>query len=270
MKLAALAAASVTLVLASSAGAATRHVVETAAAGTVRADFAYDCCFANLHLTISRNGSVLLDEAIQPPIRDEEIQPARYFAHKKSLAVRDLDGGGEPEVMLDLYTGGAHCCWYTEVYHYSAAGNSYVLTTHGWGNVEYRLSDLDHDGLPELVSGDDRFAYVFTDFAGSSFPLQIWHYRGAFDDVTRRFPARIRRDARRQWHWALAKPTRTDNRGYLAAWTADRCLLRHRAAAFKRLDLLRRRGQIAKGWDRTPRRYLRHLRRFLHRTGYLR
>ena len=274
MKLAALAAATATLVLAAAAGAATtRHVVETAVDGSVRADFAYDydsenTLFTNLHLTVSRNGSVLLDEAIQQP--ETQVEPARYFAHKKSVAVRDLDGGGEPEVVLDLYSGGAHCCWSTQVYRYTASTNAYLVVTHGWGNADYRAVDVDHDRLPEFVSGDDRFAYVFTDFAGSSFPLRIWNYRGArFDDVTLRFPARIRHDSRRQWHWALAKQTRADNRGYLAAWTADRCLLRHCASAFKRLDVLRRQGRIGHGWDRTARRYLKHLRRFLRHTGYL-
>jgi hypothetical protein len=275
VKLAALAAASVTLVLAAAAGAATRHVVETAVDESVRADFAYDydaknTRFTNLHLTVLRNGSVLLDEAIQPPAPNTEVWPARYFSHRKSVAVRDLDGCSEPEVMLDLYSGGAHCCWYTQVYRYTATTNAYLMVTHGWGNADYRSVDIDHDGIPEFVSGDDRFAYAFTDFASSSFPLRVWHYRaGVFDDVTRRFPARIRRDARRQWHWALAKPTRADNRGFLAAWTADRCLLRHCASAFERLEVLRRQGRIGHGWDRTPRRYLTHLRKFLRRMGYL-
>jgi hypothetical protein len=275
VKLAALAAGTATLVLATAAGAAAiRHVVETAVNGSVRADFAYDydannTRFTNLHLTVSRNGSVLLDEAIQQS--ETQLEPAQYFAHKKSVAVRDLDGGGEPEVVLDLYSGGAHCCWSTQVYRYTASTNAYLVVTHGWGNADYRSVDVDHDGLPEFVSGDDRFAYAFTDFAASSFPLRIWNYRGGlFDDVTRRFPARIRRDARRQWHWALAKPTRADNRGYLAAWTADRCLLRHCGSAFEQLNVLRRQGRIGHGWDGTPRRYLKHLHKFLRRTGYLR
>jgi hypothetical protein len=30
--------------------------------------------------------------------------------------VRDLDGDGEPEVLVDFYWGGVHCCFYTDVY----------------------------------------------------------------------------------------------------------------------------------------------------------
>ena len=275
MKLIALAAASVTLVLAAPAAAATRHVVETAVDGSVRADFSFDYDardyrFTNPHLTISRGGSVLLDAAVPAP-PDTEVQPARYFAHKKSVAVHDLDGGGEPEVVLDLYSGGAHCCWYTQVYRYTASANAYLMVTHGWGNAGYRSVDLDHNGLPEFVSGDDRFAYVFTDFADSSWPVQIWSYRsGRFIDVTRKHPALIRRDARREWRWAFATQRRAYNVGFLAAWTADQCLLRHCKSAFKQLGALRRQGRIGLGWDRTTRRYLVHLHKFLRRTGYLR
>jgi hypothetical protein len=274
MKLAALAAASATLALASS-GAATRHVVETATDGSVEAQLSYDFKapyrFTHERLTIKRSGAVLADVALKPIAGAIEIVPARFFDHRQSVAVRNLDPGAEPEVVLDLYSGGAHCCWYTEVYRYAAA-NAYVLDRHIWGNVDYRLADLDNDGLPELASADDRFAYAFTDFADSSFPVQIWKYRtGVFRDVTRRFPALIRRDARREWRWAFATQGRANNRGFLAAWTADQCLLGHRKSAFKQLGVLRRQKRIGHvGWDRTARLYLAHLRRFLHRTGYLR
>ena len=53
------------------------------------------------------------------------------------------------------------------------------------------------------------------------------------------------------------------------SWTADECLLRHCRSAFRRLELLRREHRIGRGWDATPRKFLRHLRRFLGRTGYL-
>jgi hypothetical protein len=274
MKLAALVAASATLVLTPSANATTRHVVETAVEGNVEAVFSFDFKapyrFTKPHLTIRRGGAVRFDGALKPLTSDSEVVPERYFDHQKSLAVRNLDLDAEPEVVLDLYSGGAHCCWYTEVYRYSAPPDAYLRATHIWGNTEHRTADLDDDGLVEFVSRDDRFAYEFTSFAYSSFPVQIWSYRaGRFVDVTRRFPARIRRDGRRQWHWGLSRQYHADNSGFLAAWTADQCLLRHCTSAFRQLDVLGRQGRIRLGWDKTPRRYLHHLRRFLRRTGYL-
>ena len=275
MKLAALAAAA--LVLASPAGAATRHVVETAVQGNVEAAFSYDFRapyrFTHARLTIKRGGAILADEKLKPMTRYAEVVPARYFDHQKSVTIRNLDLDVEPEIELDLYWGGVHCCWYTMIYRYSAASGAYLSARHLWGNVDYRSADPDHDGLPEFVSGDDRFAYQFTDFGDSSWPVQIWTYRsGRFLDVTRRFPALIRRDARRQWRRGLSKQYRSDNSGFLAAWTADQCLLRRCASAFKQLNVLRREGRIGPDptGDRTVRRYLAHLRRFLRRTGYLR
>jgi hypothetical protein len=250
-------------------------VVETAVVGNVEAQLSYNFkapySFTHALVTIKRDGAPLVSETLSPLTRYAEVVPARYFDHEKSVAIRDLDGDSEPEIVLDLYSGGAHCCWYTIAYRYSPATGAYLGTRHVWGNTTYRVTDPDRDGRPEFISGDDRFAYVFAAFAYSSSPVQIRRYRaGRFGDVTREFPGLIRRDAHRQWRSALAKPFRRHNAGLLAAWAADQCLLRHCASAFKQLAVLKRQGRIGLGWDPTPRRYLAHLRLFLRRTGYVR
>ena len=270
MKFAAVAV--VTAALASTPAPA-RHIVETATSDNVEAQLSYDFKapyrFTKAHVTIKRSGAVLADQALKPIPGAIEIVPARFFDHRQSISVRNLDSGPEPEVVLDLYSGGAHCCWYAEVYRAESTADG--LTTHVFGNADYRIANLDHEGAPEFLTGDNRFAYEFTDFADSSGPVQIWRYRaGRFVDVTRRFPALIRRDARREWRRALSRQGRADNVGFLAAWAADQCLLRHCKPAFEQLGVLRRQGRIGLGWDRTARKYLTHLRRFLRRTNYLR
>src|SRR5262249_20832680 len=40
------------------------------------------------------------------------------------LKVVDLDGNGEPEVLVDAFTGGAHCCVLTEIFQFS--GSAYT------------------------------------------------------------------------------------------------------------------------------------------------
>jgi len=261
------------LAVCANAAAAVRHVVEGAGSGAVAAEFSYDYDtqkfdFSNLHLAIRRAGVVLVDEPVKPLWPETVAWPG---GRGKSIDVRSLDRDPEPEVVLDLYSGGAHCCWYSEVFRYVPSASTYLMGVHSWGNVGYRPADLNRDGLREFVSGDDRFAYQFTAFAGSTFPIQIWDYRaGRFVDLTRKFPAAIRRNARRQWHWALPKRARVAEVGPLAAWTADECLLRHCRAAFRQLEELRRQHRIGRGWDATPRKFLRHLRRFLRASGYLR
>jgi hypothetical protein len=278
-----LAAAVSALVCATSTAAAPRHVVETASATSTTAQLSYDYhpgayAFSHPHVTITRAGTTLVDTPVRPlPYHGLTLQvdPAHYFEHAKSVFVRDLDGDGEPEVYLDLYWGGAHCCWYIQVYRYGPSGR-YSLRTHVWGNPQARRADLDHDRLPEFVSGDDRFPYEFTDYADSTWPVQIYRYRaGAFANVTRRFPSAIAADAARQWRTAFAKQNagRT-KRGVLASWAADECALHRCAAAFRRLHRLALRGVLARHYacpcDRTATDYLRHLRGFLRRTGYLR
>jgi hypothetical protein len=252
--------------------AASRHVVETVASGNIEADFSYDHSkyrFTHPHLTIKRGGAVLVDKDLKPLTSYGEVDPARYYNHQKSISILNLDTDPEPQIVLDLYWGGAHCCWYTEVYRYVSDANSYRLTTQLWGNVDYRPADLDRDGVQELISADNRFAYQFASFAGSGFPIRIWDYRGGrFEDVTRRFPSQIRRDARQQWRWAFRRQSRGENVGLLAAWAADECLLRHVAFAFRQLDVLRREHRLGLGQRGSAKAFLRHLRRFLRRTGY--
>ena len=44
----------------------------------------------------------------------------------RSIGLRDLDGDGEPEVLLELFSGGANCCLSTLIYRYRANANTYV------------------------------------------------------------------------------------------------------------------------------------------------
>ena len=68
-------------------------------------------------------------------------------------------------MLVDFYTGGAHCCFYSVIYRY--VGGRYVSSFHFWGDPSYRLVDLNRDGRPDFRSADDRFAYAFSCFACS-------------------------------------------------------------------------------------------------------
>ena len=250
------------------AGAAPRPHVERARLGSVEATFSYTYNrakfrFANQHLTIRRAGSTRFSARLRRLCDYCDVQPANFWTSKRSVSIRDLDGDGEPEVLLDLYWGGAHCCWYTEIYRYAG---TYRRLSHVWGNPDYKLRYL--DGLPEFVTGDDRFAYAFASFADSTWPVRILRYRaGRFAFVTTAYPREIGRDATRQWRWAMARKKAGDNQGILAAWAADECMLDHCAAAFATIDHLARTGRLH-GEASAPK-YMKHLRRFLRRTGYL-
>jgi hypothetical protein len=82
----------------------------------------------------------------------------------------------------------------------------YRLLTQDFGNPGVTIRDLNGDGLPEFITGDGRFAYRFTDYADSAWPIEVERYiNGAFVDVTRRFPEQIRADATRLLRGAVGR-----------------------------------------------------------------
>ena len=145
-------------------------------------------------------------------------------AGTSAVKVADLDGDGEPEILVDVFSGGAHCCLTARLLTFNGTG--YTSLDIGYGDVGYVLKDADGDGRPELVGYDPRFSAVFTAFAGSGFPPSVLQVdRGATVDVTRRFPKLIRADAAARLK-DLRKAKRGDDvRGILAAYVADEYLL---------------------------------------------
>jgi len=267
------------VVLVLPAPAAAKVTQQTSESAGVKATLSFDCKQRNLidckdfKLSITRQGVELVSNQALVPTGEEGTAPGDPLP-RKSVLVSDLDKNGEPDVVVDLFTGGAHCCTYSLIYGYSAATGGYVRLKHQWGNVGYLLEDLDSNGVFEFNSGDDRFAYAFTSYAESRFPPQIWHYRaGRLVDVTRRFPKLVRKDARRLIR-ALPgyRRQRLDVRGFLAAYQADNYLLGRRQAArgWKQLRAMARKGQIrpVSGAGPSGKRYLKSLLRFLRRLDY--
>jgi hypothetical protein len=266
-------AAALGAVLAANAAAAPKPHAERVRSGDVQAVFSYTYDrakfrFARQRLTIKRLDTTRFSARLRrPPRGGFNAQPARYFEHRLSVSITDLDGDGEPEVVLDLYWGGAHCCWYTQIYRYVDSRAGYRTNVHIWGNFGYVLADLAHDGKQELVTRDDRFSYAFSSFADSRWPVRILSYRqGGLTVVTREYASEIRRDSTALWHEAMSRKKTRSNQGVIAAWAANQCMLGRCKAAFRTIDRLSRTGRIH--GERTRVAFERRLRRFLARTGY--
>ena len=260
-------------VVVTTAAAAPKPHVERARAGAVEAAFSYsyDAAafrFSRQRLVITRDGKRSFSASLRKPPGGFNTQPAGYFSHRRSVFVTDVEGDGEPEVVLDLYWGGAHCCWYSQIYRYVPATRRYSPLLHVWGNFSYVFADLDHDGSQELLTRDDRFSYAFASFADSRWPVRILRYRaGRLTVETPSFPSEIGRDANALWHAAMNPRRKASNQGIVAAWAAEQCMVGHAAVAFKTIDRLSRSGKIH--GERTRVAFERKLRSFLRRTGYL-
>jgi hypothetical protein len=255
----------------------------TRASGQTRATLVYrrlqdlgggDDYFTDARIVIARGGKEAFHERI--PLHPRLAPGTPVHGETRTLVVRDLDGDHEPEVRVELDSGGAHCCAWTRAYRYDAANRGYVPVTHFWGNTSSRptIADVDDDGRPEFISTDDRFAYDFNGYAGSVRPIQIWSYaRGRFRDVTRLHPQLVRQDAARLWRFYVKdrRDLPGSARGLLPAWAADLYLVGKGAKADRELVNAGRHGYLVRAVDgpRDPSAYVAAVKRLLRRTGYI-
>jgi hypothetical protein len=273
------------LVAASPAAAKTK--TETASSGQVTASFTYDyktsrygvSDFSNARVTITRAGVQLVNQTLGKEC--DFCTPWPASAAQKgvsSVRVRDLDADGEPEVLVDLFTGGANCCWYSESYRFDRNHNKYIRKVLRPGlSFPYTLRDLDKNGIPEFESVDYRFAYKYGSNADTPRPLRIFNWdAGKLVDVTIGFPRLAARDANDMYksylHYRRVKDMNV--RGLLAAYLADSYNARNGRVAWRRVVAAYRRGEVNKRFagEAGPfgKAYLQSLRRFLKKLGYLR
>lgn len=166
---------------------------------------------------------------------------------KPKLHVIDLEGDRDPEVIVTLFTGGAHCCTYSLIYRYDPASNQYGVLRKDWGNRGFSpedVKDLDGDGHPEIVGADDRFSYRFASYASTFKPVMIERFQqGSFVNVTRNYPKLVRKSAAEAWSAYQQSKTFKDpyappgenTRPKLAAYLAMKVLLGEKENGWQRV-----------------------------------
>lgn len=228
-----------------------------------------------IHVTIARNGAVAFSGPLRPcrfGCEPDDPTGARFA----QISVADVDGDGEPEVLVDRSDGFTPCCTLeTAILRRNPVTGAYTELDRHWGE-SYRIADLDADRRPELVTADLRFYQRFAPrVAGFQLPVKILQLRGPLlVDVTRAHPATVRRHTRsldrliRQTD-AIAVGRRPGNRTIarvalrpqLAAYAAEERLLGRRAVGDRRIAREVALGRVTRGFRRA-------LLRFLARTGY--
>lgn len=179
-------------------------------------------------VTITKAGRLVYRAGVASPVCGRLCYPEPTSGLGQGNALRVVRfGPGSPDVVLGLYSGGAHCCFVDQVF-VPRSNDFYVKIEVDLGDPGARIETLPGNRFAAFVTADDSFAYAFTDFAASGLPLKILRLRGTrFVDVTRQYPSLLRRDAR-QWlaaFTAMASSHYQDSVGVIAAWTADEYLL---------------------------------------------
>jgi hypothetical protein len=166
-----------------------------------------------------------ISQAGQPPL--ETIVPRQKPTDQpivNGIRIQDLDDDRQPEIIVDFYTGGSHCCYYSLIYHRTVASASYQPTQHNWGNGLYRLLDLSQEKTPVFSSQDDRFTGRFASTAAAGDPSQIWRFeQGRMVNVTRQFPFLLEQSATRNLMAIQTASHQQQNaKGAIAAYLADK------------------------------------------------
>jgi hypothetical protein len=230
----------------------------------VRAELTYEKSasaprFRSLRLRVRQGKDLKLNELVPRDRPDDQPLAAQS---EMAFQVRDLDRDGQPEILVDLFTGGTHCCTYSLIYRYDADQGRYVTTKHSWGNSFYQLADLNNDGVLEFQSRDDRFTNRFTSYAASANPLQIWRYeQGKLVDRTKDYPQAVEGSATMTLlAMQRVSSERQEAKGVVASYLADK----------------HSQGRAEEGWQLVEKLYLgadkvqffEQLQRVLQETGY--
>lgn len=104
----------------------------------------------------------------QPPVQ------AEFVAGLGEETGTDLTGEGHPDVVIQVFTGGAHCCFSTIVYDLGPQLTKVLESP--LSNCGGSFTDLDGDGVAEFVTCDDLFAYAYCPYAGSPAAQVVLQY----------------------------------------------------------------------------------------------
>lgn len=98
-----------------------------------------------------------------------------YYDIVSSITEQKLTKGGKQYIFIDLYSGGAHCC--SSLLIGELGKESFkILDSVFLGNSGYIIDDIENDGVKEIITGNDMFAYAFTNYAETRFPTVIYHF----------------------------------------------------------------------------------------------
>ena len=260
------------------AGAATKTASQTASAGNITATYSYSPhppFSQHSNLKITENGQVVYNQVVSSVWCGKACWPDIITKGTKVVHVVKLQPTGSASVVLDLYSGGAHCCSIEQVYAFKPHSTVVRKFEHNFGDPGEQLVKIGPKHSYDFLSADDKFAYEFTDYAASGMPIEILSFAGnSFKNITRSFPGLIAKDAQ-VWINAFKSQASShydDSVGVVAAWAADEDMLNHSAAVASLLATQVKAGHLNSALSPITsggQKFVLALQAFLRNQGYL-
>jgi hypothetical protein len=228
--------------------------------------------FRDLKLTITKtkSGKVVYTTPIKAPMCGTLCWPALRTG-QPAISFQKLAASTAQDVVINLYSGGANCCFVTQVFHKApgVTGAWSMLAGHDFGSAGAQLRTI--RGIPAFVSANPAFSTAFTDFADSGSPVQVLRLlSGKFVDVTGQYPSLVSADAAK-WLTAFHKAKGKNDVGLIAAWVADEATLHHGTSALAYVRQQASEGNLNSsfGAGDSGTRFVTKLQALLKREGYL-
>ena len=93
----------------------------------------------------------------------------------ESIETKDITGDGIPELIMGVWSGGAHCCF--SIILFSLGEELKKIAVIEGVDSSFEFKDFEGDGIYELVGRDWTFAYWETSFANSPAPQVVLRYQ---------------------------------------------------------------------------------------------
>jgi hypothetical protein len=146
---------------------------------------------------IGFNDVVMIEAGGKPSVRIDSASAI------EDLTGTDINGDGYPEVIVDTYSGGAHCCFGTRVISLRDVPVSILQKPES--NAGGMFQDLNGDGIYEFLTADDLFAYKYCPYAGSPFVRVIMEFdpgQNKYTPASPRFADQFDGDIQEHTAWA--------------------------------------------------------------------
>jgi len=145
---------------------------------------------------------VLIESAWQASIRIDMASAIN------DLTGTDINGDSYPDLVVETYSGGAHCCFGTQVFSLRPSGAALILQKPE-SNAGGTFEDLNADGISEFITYDDSFAYQYCPYAAGVTVKVIMVYdpeQDRYIPASPRFPEQYADEITTNESRALAAP----------------------------------------------------------------